>query len=334
MAKGKGKGRSFCVLCVGVQLVVLLGLVAWSYFAREEALLIRGAAAHWPVLSKISIPWLLANTTPTERLGTTIISPNSTFVIFTNTSQMAKESADPVKAAQLPARLELNTLRQFVTKYENAAKGPYYYSKGEHYYYQGFTPDELLEALLLTTRPLSCLNQTLAAMGTTNNHHGWAKYLLIGNPLLRLTKGDTTHIAHWDEPPTLMLQLSGEKDVWIVPRDQLNDTYPYPKGDVLFRRARVNITHPDTATFPKAAGLRPQKVRLRASDFLIFPGNMIHQLEAVTDSISMSFRMKLVYVPHKGKKFAQQFREYVEMREQGLLSVANLEGSSNPAGVR
>lgn len=38
-------------------------------------------------------------------------------MIFTNTSQVAKESSDPVKAAQLPARLELSTLREFVTLY-------------------------------------------------------------------------------------------------------------------------------------------------------------------------------------------------------------------------
>lgn len=55
---------------------------------------------------------------------------------------------------------------------ENAGKGPFYFPGKEYYCYQGFTPDELLEALLLTTRPLSCINQTLAGEQiSTAMHH-------------------------------------------------------------------------------------------------------------------------------------------------------------------
>lgn len=42
--------------------------VAYPGAMMQEALLLRGAAAHWPVLSKVSIPWLLANTTQTDYL--------------------------------------------------------------------------------------------------------------------------------------------------------------------------------------------------------------------------------------------------------------------------
>ena len=54
---------------------------------------------------------------PAMRRGTTIISPTSTFVIFNNNTEMVRGSADPETARKLPARLELNTMKDFVTRY-------------------------------------------------------------------------------------------------------------------------------------------------------------------------------------------------------------------------
>ena len=80
----------------------------------------------------------------------------------------------------------------------------------------------------------------------------------------------------------------------LVPPWQLNATYPYERGHLLYRRARVNITHPDYVQHPQARRLTPVTVRLHPGDFLIFPAYVPHQPEAVTDSISISFRMKPV----------------------------------------
>ena len=51
------------------------------------------------------------------RRGTTIISPNRTFKIFNNNTELIKDSADPEKAPHLPARLELMPLKDFVERY-------------------------------------------------------------------------------------------------------------------------------------------------------------------------------------------------------------------------
>lgn len=125
--------------------------------------------------------------------------------------------------------------------------------------------------------------------------HADPPMLALTGALMRLTLGDTTHIAHYDSSATAMLQLSGLKDVWLIPPSQRNYTYPWERDTLLYRRAKVNLTHPDYEKFPLAKHLTPVKIRLHPGDFLIFPPFVPHQPEAVTDSISISFRMKTVY---------------------------------------
>ncbi|KAK9813848.1 hypothetical protein WJX73_001681 [Symbiochloris irregularis] len=243
--------------------------VAYPGANMTKVLLLRGAAAHWPILNAISIPWLLEETLQ-EHLGTTIISSDSTFRVLDNSTELMRQSGDPWLAAKLPARLELTTIWEFAKRRIHEAKPPYYYPDGEYYLYQGPIPYELVDALPLTSRPLSCLNQALA-------------------------DANTIRLARHDPQPSLLLQLKGETDAWIVPNTQLNLVSPYEEGHLLFRSARVNITHPDLQTFPEAKGLQTQKIRLHPGDFLILPGYTTCQAETVTDSISgFPFVMDLV----------------------------------------
>lgn len=142
----------------------------------------------------------------------------------------------------------------------------------------------------------------MASQDQANGERLESRLLALSGALLRLTDAHTTHIAHYDSAATAMLQLKGTKDVVLLPHEQVNYTYPWEKGTLLYRRARVNITHPDFTTYPKARKLTPVRLRLHPGDFLIFPSFVPHQPEAITDSISISFRLKTVTHPKKGQQ--------------------------------
>ena len=85
--------------------------------------------------------------------------------------------------------------------------------------------------------------------------------------------------------------------------------YPYEKGHMLYRRARVNITHPDALKYPLAKDLKPVRITLHAGDFLIFPKFVPHQPEAVTDSISISFRIRELWLKMPVSKQASYMKQ-------------------------
>ena len=91
-----------------------------------------------------------------------------------------------------------------------------------------------------------------------------------------------------------MVQLQGSKDTVLVPPSQMRLMYPYPKGHLLYRRAQLNITHPDYDRHPLARKMTPVTVRTDPGDILLFPGFTGHQPMPVTDSIAVSFRSKVV----------------------------------------
>ena len=91
-----------------------------------------------------------------------------------------------------------------------------------------------------------------------------------------------------------VVQLQGLKDTILIPPSQMRLAYPYPKGHLLYRRAQVNITHPDYGKYPMARKLRPVTVRTGPGDVLLFPGFTNHQPMPLTDSIAVSFRSRVV----------------------------------------
>ena len=152
---------------------------------------------------------------------------------------------------------------------------------------------------------LTSCSWDVAAIATEVWRNGTSKkasFVRLSDSLMRLTDADTTHIAHYDATPTLMLQLKGLKDVWLLPQEQVKYTYPYEFGHMLYRRARVNLTNPDYEKYPLARKLTPVKITLHPGDFLAFPGHVPHQPEAVTDSISISFRLSPMKVSKPGYK--------------------------------
>ena len=147
------------------------------------------------------------------------------------------------------------------------------------------------------------------------------RLLTLSGALVRLTDGDTTHIAHYDSSATAMLQLKGIKDVILIPQEQLNATYPWERGTLLFRRAKVNITNPDYSLYPDARQLTPVRVRLHPGDFLIFPAYVPHQPEAITDSISISFRLKTVHASNGGQpKLAVDSNSIMQEQHKPIVS--------------
>lgn len=56
---------------------------------------------------------------------------------------------------------------------------------------------------------------------------------------LRVTEAGSRHVLHYDDSPTVLVQLSGVKRVQLVPTKQLPLTYPYPADHLLFRRCPV-----------------------------------------------------------------------------------------------
>lgn len=60
----------------------------------------------------------------------------------------------------------------------HGAKPPYFYPDGEYYHYQGPLPYELMQALHLTSRPLSCMNHSLA--GERGKLSGVAALAVLG----------------------------------------------------------------------------------------------------------------------------------------------------------
>lgn len=156
-----------------------------------------------------------------------------------------------------------------------------------------------------------------AASGPLKNNHEGANYLQMTGSL-HLSDAATTLGAHFSPQPTLVLQLKGEQQVWVAPQHQLNHTYHYERGHLLFHNVRVDIKDPDLHAFPAAKSLRPKMIRLFPGDFLILPGFMAHQLETVTDSIFLEVGLQTARTPSKARSSAKEARASIHIRDREM----------------
>ena len=114
----------------------------------------------------------------------------------------------------------------------------------------------------------------------------------LSTPTLRATSAGSIHALHYDHGlDTLLVVLQGQKEVTLVPLQQLSYLYPYPLGHVFARRAQVDLDHPDYDTFPLSKLLTPTKFVMQPGDMLFFSASVPHRTVSRTDVVSLTFRI-------------------------------------------
>mmetsp|Transcript_1689 Transcript_1689/g.4898 ORF Transcript_1689/g.4898 Transcript_1689/m.4898 type:complete len:348 (+) Transcript_1689:342-1385(+) len=245
-----------------------------------RALILRRGAADWGPTGRVSLDKLVKMYP--ELIGTVTISPTPVFTLFTNSTQQQYADAH-LKASEVPAKLEnmpIKRFKQLLRPGRRRAAARLYYDR-EFYYWSGQPPTHLGHHP--DRVPLSCLLRPTAAKGEA---------LFITTPRLRVTAKDSVHVLHYDNSPSLLVQLRGRKLVTLIPADQMEWTYPYPREHLLYRRSKIDMLKPDYKQYPLSQKLRPTEVVMDEGDVLIFPMFTPHQTRTLTDNVNMSFRFK------------------------------------------
>lgn len=82
-----------------------------------------------------------------------------------------------------------------------------------------------------------------------------------------------------------LIQLYGEKDVIIFPRDQEELMYP-GKGGLLESRSPIDISNPDYEKYPRFREATPTTITLKAGEVLYIPSGIWHTTKAHGQNIS------------------------------------------------
>jgi len=90
---------------------------------------------------------------------------------------------------------------------------------------------------------------------------------------------DTYHVHAW------LVQLYGEKEVIVFPKDQEELMYP-GKGGLLASRSPINIMNPDYEKYPKFKDATPIKATIKAGEVFYIPSGVWHTTKAYGQNIS------------------------------------------------
>jgi len=90
---------------------------------------------------------------------------------------------------------------------------------------------------------------------------------------------DTYHVHAW------LVQLYGEKEVIVFPKEQEELMYP-GKGGLLASRSPINIMNPDYDKYPKFRDATPIKATVKAGEVFYIPSGIWHTTKAYGQNIS------------------------------------------------
>jgi hypothetical protein len=93
---------------------------------------------------------------------------------------------------------------------------------------------------------------------------------------------------HHDPFENFFVQIYGTKRFYLFPPAEWHRLYLYPKTHPRHRQAQVNINDPDFDTFPQLRYAKGWEVVLDPGTVMYLPPLWFHQVEALTDTISVN----------------------------------------------
>jgi lysine-specific demethylase 8 len=95
---------------------------------------------------------------------------------------------------------------------------------------------------------------------------------------------------HFDDAHNFLIQVKGEKRVWLFPDDEYDNLYP-ATDQLLPHCSRIDVFAPDHAAFPqyRAAEARRIELVLEPGDTLYIPRRWWHAVESLSPSLSVNF---------------------------------------------
>ncbi|WP_316820040.1 cupin-like domain-containing protein [Pedobacter gandavensis] len=120
----------------------------------------------------------------------------------------------------------------------------------------------------------------------------WLNHKILKNKLgngmdLHIGGAGNCYSVHKDayDVHAWLIQLYGEKDVIIFPRDQEELMYP-GKGGLLESRSPIDISNPDYEKYPRFREATPTTITLKAGEVLYIPSGIWHTTQAHGQNIS------------------------------------------------
>jgi hypothetical protein len=111
-------------------------------------------------------------------------------------------------------------------------------------------------------------------------------------PLVRrklwISRAGTVSPLHRDMPQNLLVQLLGEKTVWLAAPDQGRNVYPYSFFTGSPNFAHADLERPDFERWPRSARVRALVGRLAPGDGVFIPARWWHQVRTESTSVSVN----------------------------------------------
>jgi lysine-specific demethylase 8 len=112
------------------------------------------------------------------------------------------------------------------------------------------------------------------------------------SPLVRrklwISRTGTVSPLHRDMPQNLLVQLCGEKTVWLAAPGQARNVYPYSLFSGSPNLAHADLERPDLERWPRSARVHALVGRLTPGDGVFIPARWWHQIRTDATSVSVN----------------------------------------------